>query len=93
MAHLQSNGQVKRANRLILGGLKLRLVKSLDKADGKWIDELPSVLWSLRTTPNRSTGYTAFFMVYGVQVILPSDIAHDSPQVTHYNETDAELER
>jgi hypothetical protein len=31
---------------------------------GKWATEVLSVLWSLRTTPNRSTSFTPFFMVY-----------------------------
>src|SRR3954462_3409503 len=48
---------------------------------------------SLRTTPNRSTGYTPYFMVYGVEAILPSDILHDAPRVAAYDEDDAEESR
>jgi hypothetical protein len=92
MAYPQSNGQVERANGLILGGLKPRLVTSLEEANGKWIEELPSVLWSMRTTPNQSTGYTPFFMVYGAEAVLPSDLEHDPPRVSRYVEKDAELE-
>ena len=44
------------------------------------------MLWSINTTPNRSTGYTPFFMVYGSDVVLPSDIRHDSPHVAAYVE-------
>jgi hypothetical protein len=40
--------------------------------------------------PNRSTGFTPFFMVYGAEAVLPSDIHHDSPQVTTYTEEDNE---
>jgi len=29
------------------------------------------VLWSLRTTPNRSTGLTPFFLTYGSEAVLP----------------------
>jgi hypothetical protein len=79
--HPQTNWQVERANGLVFGGIKLRLVQSLEKADKKWVEELDSVLWSLRTTPNRSTGYTPFFMVYGAEAVLPSDIAHDDPRI------------
>ena len=46
-------------------------------------------LWSLRTTPNRATGYTPFFMVYGAEAVLPTDLKHDSPRVTWYTEADA----
>ena len=45
--------------------------------------------WSLRTTPNRSTGYTPFFLVYGAEAVLLADIVHDSPRVTQY--TNAEV--
>ena len=36
----------------------------LKRTPGCWVEELPSVLWSINTTPNRSTCYTPFFMVY-----------------------------
>ena len=51
------------------------------------------MLWSINTTPNRSTGYTPFFMVYGAEVVLPSDIRHDSPRVAAYVEADNEKAR
>ena len=62
VAHPQSNGQVERANGLILKGIKRRLMRELKEAAGAWVDELPSVLWGLRTTPNRSTRATPFFL-------------------------------
>ena len=77
VAHPQSNGQAKRANGLILKGLKPRLMRDLKHAVGAWVDELPSVLWGLRTTPNRSTGRTPFFLVYGAEAVLPSDLLHN----------------
>ena len=55
IAHPQSNGHSERANGLILEGLKPRLMRDLKHAAGAWVIELPSVLWGLRTTPNRST--------------------------------------
>ena len=93
MAHPQSNGQVERSNGLILGGLKPRLQTPLQRAVGAWAEELPAVLWILRTTPNRSTGFTPFFMVYGAEAVLPTDILHDSPRVAAYEEEDAEKDR
>ena len=74
-------------------GIKPRLVRSLTESDTHWVEELNSVLWGLRTTPNRSTGYTPFFMVYGVEAVLPCDIIHDSPRVRMYEEREAELDR
>ena len=89
----QTNGQVERANGLILSSIKPRLIQSLEEADNKWVEELDSVLWSLRITPNRSTGYTPFFMVYGAEAIIPSDLIHDAPRVRLYEEKEAEQSR
>ena len=80
-------------NGLILQGLKPRLEEPLQRAAGAWVEELPSVLWSIRTTPNRSTGYTPFFLVYGAEAVLPTDMIHDSPRVQAYVEYDAEEAR
>ena len=60
----------------------------LQRTPGGWVEELPSMLWSINSTPNRSTGYTPFFMVYGADAVLPSDIRHDSPRVAAYVEAD-----
>ncbi|XP_073360336.1 uncharacterized protein [Aegilops tauschii subsp. strangulata] len=88
-----SNGQVKRANGLILSDIKPRLVESLIRSPGSWLDELPAVLWSLRTTPNRSTGFTLFFLVYGAEAIIPTDVEFDSPRVMMYTEAKAKEAR
>jgi hypothetical protein len=52
MAHPMTNGQVERANGMILQGLKPRIYNDLNKFGKRWIKELPSVVWSLRTTPS-----------------------------------------
>ena len=76
-----------------MSGIKPRLVRSLKESDKHWVEELDSVLWGLQTTPNRTTGYTPFFMVYGAEAVLPCDIIHDSPRVRMYEEREAELDR
>ena len=91
--HPQTNGQVKRANGLIMSGIKPRLVRSLRESNKHWVKELDSILWGLRTTPNRMTGYAPFFMVYGAEAVLPCDIIHDSPRVRMYEEKEAKLDR
>ena len=66
-AYPQGNGQVEAVNKVIVNGLK----KRLDDVKGRWVEELPHVLWTYRTTPGRSTGETPFSMTYGAQAIIP----------------------
>jgi hypothetical protein len=79
---------------MILQGLKPRIYNDLHKFDKRWMKELPSVVWSLRTTPSRATGFTPFFLVYGVEAILPTDLEYGSPRTRAYddrrNHTDRE---
>jgi hypothetical protein len=48
VAHPRANGQVEHANGMILDALKKRLHKN-EKHLGKWLKELPAVVWGLRT--------------------------------------------
>ena len=57
----------------------------LKKFSGRWVEELPAVLWSLRTTPNRSTGLTPFFLMYGSEAVLPSDLDYGAPRVKAFD--------
>jgi hypothetical protein len=50
------------------------------------VAELPFVLWSLCTTPYRATGYTLFFMVHGLEAVLPTNIDYGNPRVQGYTE-------
>src|SRR5664279_3080142 len=93
VAHPQSNGHAERTNQELLRGVKPRLQVPLEHIASSWVDELPVVLWSIRTTPNRSTGYTPFFLVYGAEAVLPSDVFHDSPRVVAYVETENDAAR
>src|SRR3954462_2254689 len=90
VAHPQSNDQVEKANGLVCGGIKKRPLAPLDQAAGNWIEELPAVLWSLRTTPNTATQYTPFFMVYGSEAVLPHDLKVGAPRISGYEEEEVE---
>ena len=67
LAYPQRNGNVEAVNKVIMNELK----KRLDDAKGEWVEELPHVLWTYRTTPRRSTGETPFSMTYGAKVVIP----------------------
>ncbi|XP_073120998.1 uncharacterized protein [Henckelia pumila] len=74
------NEQVEVTNRTIVQTLKTRL----DLAKGKWVDELPSVLWSYRTTTRFGTDETPYNMVYGTEAVLPAEIGQESARVIAY---------
>jgi hypothetical protein len=63
-----------------------RIYNDLNKFGRRWMKELPSVVWSLRTTPSRATGFTSFFLVYGAEAILPIDLEYGSPRTRAYND-------
>jgi hypothetical protein len=64
---------------LILDGLKKRLYDKNNKKGSRWIDEISSVVWGLRTQPSKATGQSPFFLVYGFEAILPADMMWKSP--------------
>ncbi|XP_073137716.1 uncharacterized protein [Henckelia pumila] len=65
----QANGQTEVTNRTILQQLKTRL----GNAKGKWVDELPSVLWAYRITPRSSTGESFFNLAYEAKAVGPAE--------------------
>ena len=89
VGHPRTKGQVERANGLILQGLKPRIFDKLKMFVGRWVEELPAMLWSLRTTPNRSTGLMSFFLTYGSEAVLPSDLDYGAPRVKAFDPTTA----
>ena len=44
------------------------------------------VLWSLSTTLSWATSYMPFFMVYGSEAILPTDLDYGALSVKAYDE-------
>ena len=52
------------------------------------MEELP--LYSLRTTRSRAIGFTPFYMVYGSELVLPTDLEFGAPRVRAYNPQKAE---
>nr|AAX96256.1 retrotransposon protein, putative, Ty3-gypsy sub-class [Oryza sativa Japonica Group]ABA93298.1 retrotransposon protein, putative, Ty3-gypsy subclass [Oryza sativa Japonica Group] len=88
ISHPQSNGQVERANGIVLQGIKTRVYDKLMSDDKKWVEELPSVLWAVRTTPTTSNKETTFFLVYGSEAMLPTELRHQSTRVQKYSDED-----
>lgn len=56
VAHPRANGQVHRANTLVLDGIRACIEDTLSKGEGRWIKELYPTVWGLRTQPSKATG-------------------------------------
>lgn len=81
VAHPQGNGQGKTANKLVLAALK----KNLEGKSNKWIDELNSVLWVVRTSTRGPTAETPYSLVYGSKAVAPAELALPTHRVNCYN--------
>jgi transposase InsO family protein len=93
VAHPMMSGQVERANGMLLQGLKPRIYNDLNKFGKRWMKEPPSVVWSLRRTPSRATGFSPFFLVYGAEAILPTDLEYGSPRTKAYDDRSNQTSR
>ena len=65
--HPQSNGKTERANRSI----KTTLRKLINGNRGRWEDELPSVLWALRTNTSSVTEHSPFMLQHARPMRTP----------------------
>lgn len=83
VAHPQTNGQAKAANKEIPHNLQTKL----DYANGRWADELHGVSWSLRTTEKTATRETPFMLNYGSEAILLVKVMRHTHRLTTFQET------
>ena len=81
-AHPQSNGQVEVTNWSLLKIIKTQL----EGAKGIWPDELPSVLWSYRTTARTPIRETPFRLAYRSDAVIPAEVGLTSYRVENYDE-------
>ncbi|XP_022856324.1 uncharacterized protein LOC111377456 [Olea europaea var. sylvestris] len=68
--HPWANGQVEAVNKTI----KYTLKRKLDASKSAWVDELPQVMWAIRTTNRTDTGQTPFSKTYGVEDMSPVEV-------------------
>ena len=83
----QSNGLVEASNKTLLTALK----KRFDSAKGKWVDELPEVLWAYRTTARKPTGISPFTITFGMEAIIPMEIGMPTIQTNTLEQGNTEL--
>jgi hypothetical protein len=70
-----------RANDMVLQALKDRIYDDASNYDTRWLAGLPHVIWGLRTQVSSAKGFSHFFLVYGSEAVLPTDVAFGAPQI------------
>ena len=76
-AHPQSNGQAE----VTIRTLKATLKTKLEDLKGKWVQYLPEVLWTYKTTRRSATQETPFALAYGTEAVAPVEIGLKSPRI------------
>ncbi|KAF3918141.1 hypothetical protein AA313_de0203932 [Arthrobotrys entomopaga] len=52
------------------------LTKLCDGNDSQWVKHLHSVLWADRVTTKKTTGHSPYYLLYGMDPLLPVDLAY-----------------
>ena len=63
----QYNGQAKATNKTIMNRIK----KRLEKDKGKWIEELPNILWAYQIIPLKATNEMPYSLAFGFEAVIP----------------------
>ncbi|GKV39926.1 hypothetical protein SLEP1_g47620 [Rubroshorea leprosula] len=82
----QSNGQAESANKIVLRGLKTRVLA----AHSNWVDELNKVLWSCHTTPSSATSETPFSLAYETEAVIPVEVGLPSDRAGWHDDLNNE---
>ena len=78
--HPESSGQIEKFNELLEQTLRCT-VHQVGEAH-RWVDLLPVIEFAINSTPNRTTGYTSFYLNYGFHPLHPLQLL-DVPTQTN----------
>jgi hypothetical protein len=66
---------------MVLQALKDRIYDNSSNYATRWLVELPHIIWGLGTQVSFATGFSPFFLVYGSEAVLPTDVAFGAPRI------------
>jgi hypothetical protein len=75
---------------MVLQALKDRIYDDASDYATRWLADLPHMIWCLRTQVSSATGFSTFFLVYGLEAVLPTDVAFVPARIQLYEEGEAE---
>ena len=79
-----ANGQVKRFNRTLMDSIRC----FVGKTQNQWDKYLPQIAGAMRSTVNRSTGFTPTMLMLGREINLPSDLMFPIKERKTFNSTE-----
>ncbi|XP_057977967.1 uncharacterized protein LOC131164622 [Malania oleifera] len=82
VVHPQSNGQVENMNRTILDGLRTRL----ESTQGRWVEELPSLIWAYHTPKRAVIRETPFMLAFSTEAVIPARVGIPSWRRQYFSE-------
>jgi hypothetical protein len=74
---------------MVLQALKDRIYDDTSYYAARWLAKLQHVIWGLRTQVSLATGFSPFFLVYGSEVVLPTDVTFGAPRIQFYEDGEA----
>ncbi|GFZ09156.1 hypothetical protein Acr_20g0009640 [Actinidia rufa] len=81
--YMQKDAQAKATNKMIMNGIK----KRLEKAKGKWVDELANVLWAYQTTPWKATNEMPYSLAFGFEAVISLEVGLPTIWIEAYDTT------
>jgi hypothetical protein len=75
---------------MVLQAFKDRIYDDTSNYATRWLAELPHMIWGLKTQVSSATSFSPFLLVYGLEDVLPTDIAFGAPRIQFYEEGEAE---
>ena len=84
----QGNGQAEAINKTLIKIIS----KMSQEYTGGWATHLLDSLWAYRKSPKSTTGFSPFSLVYGIEVVSPTEIMTSSLRVMQKREKEKEEE-
>lgn len=81
VAHPQGNVHAEDVKKIVLTTLK----KNLEERSNRWVNELPAILWAVRTSARDPTKETTYAMVFGSKAISLAELALPLYRVSTYD--------
>jgi hypothetical protein len=76
--HPQANGMVERSHRDMIDGITKATMTRDEASLRLWPAEFHAALWAYRITTRRTTGFSPYYLVYGIEATLPIDLLFDT---------------